>query len=338
MIDLRSDTVTEPGPAMRAAMAAARVGDDVLGHDPTVAELEARTAEILGMDAALFMPSGTMANQVAIKTHTVPGDEVFAEADCHIYYYEAGGPAALSGVMLRLIVGERGIFSAGQLAQAVRPRDLHFPRPRLVCLENTHNRGGGSVWPIETIAEVSSLARELGLKMHLDGARLWNASAASAIPERDYARYFDSVSVCYSKGLGAPVGSALVGSGGFIDQARRFRKQFGGGMRQAGIIAAGALYALAHNRDRLAEDHANAKVLAEALGEIPSVSVNPALVETNLVYFDLAGPAEQAAARLAAAGVAVLAEGPNTIRAVTSLMVSRRDITDAVEIAARVLG
>ncbi len=338
MIDLRSDTVTKPTPQMRAAMAAAEVDDDVLGHDPTVEKLEKATASILGMEAALFMPSGTMTNQVAIRAHTEPGDEVVAEAESHVYYYEGGAPAAISGVMFRLIAGDRGIFTAEQLAKAVRPRDVHFPRPRLVCLENTHNRGGGSVWPIEAVAAVADKARQLGLRMHLDGARLWNASAASGVPESRYAGYFDSVSVCFSKGLGAPVGSALAGGAEFIERARRFRKMFGGGMRQAGIIAAGALYALENNRARLAEDHANAKALAAALSGVPGLKVDPRAVQTNLVYFGVPVPADQAEADLAKAGVLTLAEGPFTIRAVTSLMVAAGDVQDAAGIIARTLG
>jgi threonine aldolase len=274
MIDLRSDTVTMPTPEMRAAMAAAEVGDDVLGDDPTVAALERRTADVLGKEAAVYMPSGTMTNQVAIRAHTEPGDELFCEAEAHCYYYEAGAPAALSGVMCRLIEGRRGIFSAADLKKLLRPANIHHPRSRLVCLENTHNRGGGSIWPLEASAEVASAAREAGMAMHLDGARLWNASVATGIAEKTYAAHFDSLSVCFSKGLGAPVGSALAGSPEFIQRARRFRKMFGGGMRQAGIIAAGALYALEHHRARLADDHANAKALAEGLAEIRGLEVD----------------------------------------------------------------
>jgi threonine aldolase len=330
MIDLRSDTVTRPTPEMRRAMAAAEVDDDVLGHDPTVRELERRTAELLGTDDALFMPSGTMTNQVAIKAHTTAGDEVIAEAESHVYYYEAGAPAAISGVMFRLIPGWRGIFSPEQLDEAVRPADVHFPRPRLVCLENTHNRGGGSVWPVEAVAQVAAKARQLGLAMHLDGARLWNACVATGTPERQYARHFDSVSVCFSKGLGAPVGSALAGGGEFIERARRVRKMFGGGMRQAGIIAAGALWALDHHRERLADDHANARILAEGLAGVPGVTIDPGAVQTNLVYFGVSVPAERAEAAIAEKGVLLLAEGRRTLRAVTSLAVGRAEVKEAV--------
>ncbi len=281
MIDLRSDTVTRPTPAMRRAMAEAEVGDDVLGDDPTVAAL----AQILGKESAVYMPSGTMTNQVAVRTWTEPGDEIIIEAGAHTYFFESGGPAALSGVMCRLIQGERGLFTADQVRAVLRPANEHFPRTRLVCVENTHNRGGGTVWPLRQVAEVAAVAREAGLKVHLDGARLWNASVAAGVPEKDYAAHFDSASVCFSKGLGAPVGSALAGTREFIARARRFRKMFGGGMRQAGIIAAGALYALEHHRERLAEDHANARRLAEGLAGLAGIEIDPATVETNIVVF-----------------------------------------------------
>ncbi len=338
MIDLRSDTVTQPTPEMRRAMAEAEVGDDVLGDDPTVIELEKRTADVLGKQAAVYMPSGTMTNQVAIRAHTEPGDEILLEAAGHSYFYEAGGPSALSGVMCRLIRGRRGIFTAEQVRAALRPRNYHFPPTKLVCVENTHNRGGGSIWPIETIREVAAAAREAGLKTHLDGARLWNASVATGVAEREYARHFDSVSVCFSKGLGAPVGSALAATGEFIERARRFRKMFGGGMRQAGIIAAGAVYALAHQRDRLIEDHANAKALAEGICDLPGIELDVRDVETNIVLVRVTSmPAADLAARLGVAGVGVLATGADTIRAVTNLMVSADDMAAAVEVFGTVL-
>lgn len=338
VIDLRSDTVTKPTPPMREAMARAEVGDDVFGDDPTVNELEGQTAELLGKEAALFVPSGTMANQVAIRGHTQPGDEILVEANAHLYYYECGAPAALSGAMCRCLSGQRGIFTGADVEASLRPADQHFPRTRLVCLENTHNRGGGKVWSIGQIQDVAAAARKHGLQLHLDGARLWNASVASGIPERDYAAHFDTVSVCFSKGLGAPVGSALVGPKGFIERARRFRKMFGGGMRQAGIIAAGALFALRHHRARLAEDHANAKALASGLAAVSGLEADPAEVETNMVRFRVRSlPAQQLVDSLRAQGVLVLAVGPDTIRAVTSLMVSADDIQAAVAMIARVL-
>jgi len=332
VVDLRSDTVTKPTAAMRQAMAEAEVGDDVLGDDPTVAELERRTAEILGQDAALFMPSGTMANQVAIRCHTQPGDEMLADANAHIYWYEAGGSAALSGVICRLLPGERGVFSAADVRAALRPADIHFPPTRLLAVENTHNRGGGAIWPLAQLREVCGVAREAGVRTHLDGARLWNASAATGIPEAEYAQDFDSVSVCFSKGLGAPVGSALAGSTELVARARRFRKQFGGGMRQAGIIAAGALYALAYHRERLADDHANAKRLAMGLSGVPGIQVNRDRIETNMVYFDLERcSATSLVEQLREAGVLVLQTGEQTIRAVTSLAVEDGGISRAID-------
>jgi threonine aldolase len=338
MIDLRSDTVTQPTPAMREAMARAEVGDDVFGDDPTVKELEAESATLLGKEAALYTPSGTMANQLAIRGHTEPGDEILVEANAHLYYYESGAPAALSGVMCRCLNGQRGIFTGADVEAALRPADQHFPRTRLVCIENTHNRGGGKIWSVKQIQEVTDTARRHGLLLHLDGARLWNASVATGIPECDYAAHFDTVSVCFSKGLGAPVGSALAGPKFFIEHVRRFRKMFGGGMRQAGIIAAGALFALCHQRARLAEDHANAKALAAGLAAVQGLEAAPAEVETNMVRVRVGSmPAQQFADRLRAQGVLVLAVGPDTIRAVTNLMVSSADIQAAVAIITRVV-
>jgi len=333
LIDLRSDTITQPTPAMRQAMAEAPVGDDVFGEDPTIRRLERETAEALGKPAAVFMPSGTMTNQVALRTHTEPGDEVVLDADSHIYFYEAGAPAALCGVMCRLLPGRRGMFTADELRAALRPVDVHCPRTKLVCVENTHNRGGGSIWPIEQIAEVAEAARHAGLKLHMDGARLWNASVATGIPESRYASYFDSVSVCFSKGLGAPVGSALAGGQEFIARARRFRKMFGGGMRQGGIIASGALHGLRNHRARLADDHANARALAQALAAMPGVELDLADVETNIVIFRVRSmPAGELVAKLKDAGVLVLAMGAERVRAVTSLMVDAADIDEAIAI------
>jgi threonine aldolase len=338
VIDLRSDTVTLPTPAMRQAMANAEVGDDVFGDDPTVQRLEARVAELLGKEAAVFVPSGTMGNQLAVRAHTEPGDEVLVEANAHLYYYEAGAPAALSGVMCRCLTGERGVFRADDVEAALRPSDQHFAPTRLVCVENTHNRGGGSIWPLERIAGVAALARARGLRLHLDGARLWNAAVATGIAESRYASFFDSVNVCFSKGLGAPVGSALAGGREFIARARRFRKQFGGGMRQAGILAAGALHALEHHRARLADDHANARRLAEGLAQLPGIDLEPASVQTNILLLRVTtAPARELALRLDAAGVRVLATGPNVVRAVTNLNVSAADIPRALEVFSRVL-
>ncbi len=337
MIDLRSDTVTRPTPAMRQAMAAAEVGDDVFGDDPAVAALERRTAELLGKEAACYMPSGTMTNQVALRVHTEPGDEVLMEASAHVYLFEGGAPAALSGVTCRLLPGRQGIFTGADVRAVLRPGNVHFPPTKLVCVENTHNVGGGSIWSLAAVADVVGAAREAGLRTHLDGARLWNAAVATGIAEREYARDFDSVSVCFSKGLGAPVGSALAGTRAFIERARRFRKQFGGGMRQAGVIAAGALYALDHHRLRLAEDHANARLLAEGVATLPGVSIDPATVQTNIVFFEVTGmPAAELADRLREAGVLMLARGTR-IRALTHLDVSRDQIVETLAIMGRIL-
>jgi threonine aldolase len=337
-IDLRSDTVTKPTPEMRRAMAEAVVGDDVFGDDPTVLALERRTAEVLGQEAALFVPSGTMANQLAVRCQTQAGDEMLLDAESHIYWYEGGGPAALSGVSCRVLPGVRGVFTAGDVRAALRPADVHFPPTRLLAIENTHNRGGGRVWPLESLRDVCEAAREAGLRTHLDGARLWNAAVASGVPEAAYAREFDSVSVCFSKGLGAPVGSALAGGRELIERARRFRKQFGGGMRQAGIIAAGALHALQHHRARLAEDHAHAQRLARGLAEMPGVHIAVEAVETNMVYFDVPHrDAREVAARLKEKGVLVLATGEHTLRAVASLAVEADGIERAIGQISRVL-
>jgi threonine aldolase len=337
IIDLRSDTLTLPTPALREAMASAAVGDDVFGEDPTVRRLEERTAEMLGKEAALLTVSGTMANQLAVRAHTEPGDEILVEAEAHVYFYEGGGPAAFSGVSCRLLAGERGVFTAEQVERALRPADDHFPRPRLVCVENTHNRGGGRVWPRETLRDVAGAARQRGLKLHLDGARLWNAAIATGQSPRALTAEFDSVSVCFSKGLGAPVGSELAGGKDFIRRARRFRKMIGGGMRQAGIIAAGALHALEHHFARLADDHAHAQRLARALAELSGLSVRPEEVETNIMVAQVApGTASDAVRRLEAAGVRVLARSPDSLRAVTHLNVTSADIDQAIAAFCRV--
>jgi threonine aldolase len=332
MIDLRSDTVTRPTPAMRNAMYTAEVGDAVYGEDPTVRALEERTAEFLGKEAALFMPSGTMSNQVAVRCHTEPGDEVIMDYKTHVHYYEVGAAAALSGVSCRMIHGKRGIFGASALESAIRPLNIHYPVAKLVCIENTHNKGGGSIWPLTTIEAVEKRARRSNLRMHMDGARLWHASVATGIPERDYARHFDTVSVCFSKGLGAPIGSALAGNAAMMQRAERFRKQFGGGMRQAGIIAAGALYALEHQRDRLAEDHENARLLAENLAQMPCIEIDPTLVETNIVNFRVTTvSAAQLCQQLGADGILLFATSHDTIRAVTHCDISRLDIDTVVK-------
>jgi len=331
-IDLRSDTVTRPTPAMRAAMQAAEVGDDVFHEDPTVNRLEERVAAVLGKEAALYVPSGTMSNQVCIKAHTQPGDELLCEASCHIYNFEAGGPAVLSGVTCRTLEGDHGVLDVSQFEGKVRPVNDHLVRTRLVCLENTHNRGGGRVFPLEKVRAISAWARRHGLLMHLDGARLWNAVVATGVPAAEWARHFDSVSVCFSKGLGAPIGSALAGPREFVTRARRIRKLFGGGMRQAGVAAAGALYALEHHRTRLTEDHAHAQLLARAVRETPGLRLVPPTVETNLVWFEVeleTGTARDLAEFLKGLGVLVHVSGAQVLRAVTHLDVSRQDVEKA---------
>jgi threonine aldolase len=325
VIDLRSDTVTRPSAGMWAAMTTAELGDDVFGEDPTVNRLEAATAKLLGTEAALFVPSGTMANQIAIKVHTRPGDEMLCEASCHMYVWEAGGPATLSGVTCRTFAGDYGVLDVSQLADQVRPRYDYYPRTRLVALENTHNRGGGRVYPQEKVRAVADWAHANGLAIHLDGARLWNAHVATGLQLAELCEPFDSVSVCFSKGLGAPVGSALAGPKEFIAEARRVRKLLGGGMRQAGVLAAAALYALENNIARLADDHANARLIAAAVEDTPGLRLDPSSVETNLVWFEVdpeVAPAPTVAARLREKGVLVHAAGPTTLRACTHLDVT----------------
>ncbi len=340
VIDLRSDTVTRPSPGMRKAIAEAVVDDDVLGDDPTAARLEARVAKMFGKEAAMFVPSGTMANQIAIRTLTEPGDEIIAHEHSHIYLYEGGAPCALSGCSVKLLPGERGVFDAAAVRGAMRAINNHFPRTKLVVIENTHNFGGGAVWPLESIAEVCGAARELGLRLHLDGARIMNACAASGASPADYGRHFDTISMCFSKGLGAPVGSILISSADRIERADRFRKMFGGAMRQVGILAAAAEYALDHNVERLAEDHANARRLAAALAARPWAVIDPAGVQTNIVYFDVtpeAGTAAQVCERLKARDVWMLPAAPQRVRAVTHLDVSAADV-DAAIAAVREIG
>ena len=338
-IDLRSDTVTRPTPAMRAAMHAAEVGDDVFRDDPTVNRLEERVAELLGKEAALFVPSGTMSNQIAVKVHTQPGDELLCDVNCHIYNYEAGGPAILSGVSCHTLHGENGILDVTQLEDKIRPLDDHQVRTRLVCLENTHNRGGGRVYPYEKIQAIQAWTRQHGLILHLDGARLWNAVVATGISAKQWGDLFDTVSVCFSKGLGAPVGSALAGPRELIVRARRIRKLFGGGMRQAGVLAAAALYALDHHIERLTDDHRNAQILARAIADTPGLRLVPADVDTNLIWFRVdpeRGAAKDVAAALKERGVLIHASGPQTLRACTHLDVSAAQAERAAETIRRI--
>ncbi len=333
IVDLRSDTVTQPSPEMRRAMAEAEVGDDVFGEDPTVRRLQERVATLLGKEAALFVPSGSMANQTAIRAQTQPGDEIIAHADSHIYHYEAGGPAGLSGCSMRLLEGPGGTFDADAVNAALRPKDSHFPQSALIVIENTHNRGGGTCWNPDEIARIREVADAQNLRMHLDGARLMNACVATGHKPSEYTQYFDTVSICFSKGLGAPVGSVVAGTEATIRRVHRFRKMFGGGMRQAGVIAAAALYAIEHNIDRLADDHANAKRLAEGAARATHISVDPDAVETNIVFLDVDASATTAAAlaeQLRGRGVLVLPTGPQRLRAVTHLDVSSDQIDAAI--------
>jgi threonine aldolase len=332
MVDLRSDTVTRPTPAMREAIAAAVVGDDVFDDDPTVHALQDRVAGLLGKERALFVPSGTMGNQIALRSLASPGDEVFVEAECHIFNYEAGAAAALSGVQLRPLAGTRGALDPDTVAAAVRRDDVHHPPSRLLCLENTHNRAGGAVIPLERLARAAAAARERGLAVHLDGARLWNAAVATGIPLARWAEPFDTVMMCFSKGLGAPVGSILAGDEEVIARARRARKMHGGGMRQAGILAAACLFALDHHVERLADDHRRARALAERAARVPGLAADPAATETNIVLIQVEDPARDAAAvvrALEAQGVRMVPFGPRTVRAVTHLDVDDRAIERA---------
>jgi threonine aldolase len=335
-IDLRSDTVTRPSAAMRAAMAAAEVGDDVFGEDPSLRRLEERIAAMLGKEAALFVPSGTMGNQLGVRVHCQAGDEFLCESNCHIIFYEQGAYAQLFGIAAQPIEGDHGILQVEQLIGRIRPANNdHCVRTRLVCLENTHNRGAGRIQPYDTVAEICGWAADNDLARHLDGARLFNAVVATGIPASDWAGHFDTVSVCFSKGLGAPVGSALCGPSDLIRQARRHRKALGGGMRQAGIIAAGALYALEHNIGRLAEDHANARILAEAIRNTPGLRLDPENIDTNIVIFEVdpdLGTAAAFSARLRDEGVWMNATGPQRLRAVTHLDVSQKQVQRAAQV------
>jgi threonine aldolase len=314
-------------------MAEAPVGDDVFREDPTINELQETIAEMLGKEAALFTPSGSMANQIALRTHCQQGDEFICESGCHVFNYEQGAFAQVSGLIPRTVDGRFGVLQLEQVQGLIRPDNEHLARTRLVTLENTHNRGGGKILPLETVSAICGWARENKLATHLDGARLFNAVVASKTPASEWSRHFDTVSVCFSKGLGAPVGSALAGTREMIAVAHRHRKMFGGGMRQAGIIAAGALYALRHQIDRLADDHALAAMIGNAVEQIPGLTLQPP-PETNIVIFHLQpelGTAGEFSARLAQLGVLAMAFGPQQVRLVTHLNLSRADVQRACE-------
>lgn len=332
MVDLRSDTVTRPTKGMLEAMVKAEVGDDVFGDDPTVIRLQEKVAEILGKEDALFVPSGTMANQIAIKILTNPGDEVYCDAGSHIFNYEAGAPSFLSGVQLLPLSTQKGIFTSQHLDAVIRPSNIHFAPPKLVTIENTHNRAGGTVWKVEEVADVAQFCQKKHLYLHLDGARIWNASMALSRDVKEWTQYADTVTVCFSKGLGAPIGSALVSTKERIQEARRIRKRLGGGMRQVGYLAACAIYALDHHRDRLYEDHQRAKKLAIAL-ETLGYGINSGEVMTNIVIFEV--PDGKSHLELVEYGrkhqILFTAFGKNKIRLVTHLDVNDEDIEKTIK-------
>jgi threonine aldolase len=337
MIDLYSDTKTRPTAAMRRAMVEAEVGDEQHGEDPTVLALTDRAAALLGKPAAVFLPSGTMANEIAVLLHCRPGDELIAHEHSHLLNFEAGGAAGLAGAMVRPLAGERGMFTPQALRSAIRPRARHLPRSRLVAVEQTTNLGGGAVWDLVQLDAVTHLAHDAGLATHLDGARLMNAVVAGGVPASRQAAGFDTVFLDFTKGLGAPFGAALAGSEPLVEEAWRWKQRLGGSMRQAGMMAAGCLHALDHHVERLAEDHANARRLAQALAAIPGLRVEP--VETNMVFCDVSGLGRTAAAfneRLRPYGIRMSTQGPSRLRAVTHLDVSAADIDTVAAAAAAI--
>jgi threonine aldolase len=337
MIDLRSDTLTRPTPGMRRAMADAEVGDDVYGEDPTALRLQERAAELLGKPAALFVPTGTMANQLALLCHCDRGQDVLVGEGAHCMLYESGAGGAWAGVNFS-VVGKGGLFDAAQMIAAIKPAEYHFPQTRLVALENTHNRSGGQVFPQADVVAIAEAAHSRELLVHLDGARIWNAAVATGLSTAELAAPADSVSACFSKGLGAPVGSVLAGSAELIQKAHRYRKMLGGGMRQVGVLCAAALYALEENRKRLPEDHENALRLAQGLVQLPGVVLDLATVQTNIIAFEVQTMHATAfVKRCAEAGVRLNAIGPQRLRAVTHLDVPRADIDVALTRFARVL-
>lgn len=333
-IELRSDTLTLPTEEMRDAMRNAEVGDDVWGEDPTVIRLEALAAEKVGKEAALFLPSGTMGNLVAVMTHCSRGDEIILEADSHIYYYEVGGLSALAGAVPRLVRGQSGVLDPDDVRAAIREQNIHYAPPTCLSVENTHNRGGGTVTDLPTLAALRDVAKERGLSIHMDGARIFNAAVALGVDASEIAQYVDSVMFCLSKGLSAPVGSMLAGDADFIARARKNRKMVGGGMRQAGVLAATGIVALETMIDRLADDHGNARALAEALADVAGIEVDLSTVETNMVVFDIGRlgiDSDQFAAELSAEGVRVSTRPPHGMRAVTNRHFRREDVERTVD-------
>jgi threonine aldolase len=335
MIDLRSDTVTVPTVAMREFMLSASVGDDVFGEDPTINQLQDMIAEMTGMQKALFVPSGTQANQISINAYTRPGHEVICDYNSHIFNYESGAAGMLSGVQLHPIVGENGHPTLDQIKEAVRPEDDHYPQTGLICLENTHNRAGGTIYPISEIRKISDFAKNINLPLHLDGARLWNASISTGISIKDYCSYFDSVSMCFSKGLGAPIGSIVAGTKDFIKKAHYYRKAYGGGMRQAGILAAACIFAVENHFERLKTDHENARKLAKILSGYPEVQIDMNSVQSNIVIADFKNTGRTATELknlLFSSGIATIVIGPTKIRFVTHMHVSSEDIESTTSI------
>lgn len=340
MIDLRSDTVTKPSQAMREAMANAEVGDDVYKEDPTVNKLQKYCAGLFGKEDALFVPSGVMGNQLCLNAHTQPGDEVICDKNAHIFQYESGSPAMLSGLSLNLIDGMNGIITPKQVEPLIRPTSAYYmPQTKVIEIENTHNVAGGVVHPIENIKALKTLADKYDLKMHLDGARLWNASAATGISVAEYSSYFDSVSVCFSKGLGAPVGSVILGEKDFITKTFRKRKSWGGGMRQIGIIAAAGQFAIENNFDKLVKDHRKAKILAEHITQLPNVEIDLSLVQTNIIMFKPKSiSVEEVLQKCKDKGLLLSSGGVGVIRAVTHLDISLEDIDSAKQILSEAFG
>jgi len=333
IIDLRSDTITRPDTKMRQAIANAEVGDDVFGDDPTVNELEKYVAELFDKEASLFVSSGTLGNQVALKTHSQPGWEIICERECHIVNYEVSGPAVHSGLMINLLTTDRGMITAEMVRNNIRQINIHCPRTKIVTLENTHNRHGGTILPQDEILRVRDVCDEYKLIFHLDGARIWNVHAATGISLAELVKPFDSISVCLSKGLGAPIGSMILGSTEFIEKCRRTRKLFGGAMRQVGIIAAGGLYAIKNNINRLSQDHKNAKLLAEGISELQMFDIDLTRVETNIVVADLTGDlqSESVIEQLSEVGVLAIPFGPRRVRFVTHLDVTREECLEAID-------
>tara|TARA_X000001036_G_scaffold151216_2_gene143734 strand:+ start:13435 stop:14478 length:1044 start_codon:yes stop_codon:yes gene_type:complete len=336
-IDLRSDTVTQPTAAMRSAMMDAPLGDDVWGDDPTVNALQERCASMFGKEDACFVPTGTMANQVAIRAQTQPGDEIIIHGESHIVRYEGGGAAALSGCSFAIAQGDRGFFACEDVRNLVRPEDFHFGTSRLLSLENTHNRGGGSIWPLGQLQDVCNTAHDFGLHTHLDGARIWHAIVGSDVDAKTWCAPFDSISACFSKGLGCPAGSIVAGNKQTINAVRRFRKMYGGTMRQSGILAGAALFALDNQLERLQEDHDNAKKLALGLNSIEGVSCDAQTTDTNLVFFNIdkmLGNGASLCRKLGERGVLAEALDSQRIRFVTHLDVTADEVERAIQITA----